>query len=354
MKKLFQPLLFLMVSNLVFLFASGQNDSFKIYSNYDFIPGEKVIFSDDFSADAIGDFPALWNTNGSGEVVTTNMAPGKWFKITSSRGIVALNEPLKLPENYTIEFDVIPQKEGNSSAFSFYLFSTAKPNDLNYGLARPGGTGIRFEFGYNNYFSAYYSDGTPPMTGSVDQPKLKPNQQYRISISVQKQRIRMYVDEKKIFDLPRAITLSQKYNMIRFQGGVEMIGNVRIAAGLPDMRNKLLTEGKLISYGIYFNVNSDKIKPESYGSLKEIATILTENAEVRIKIVGHTDSDGDDASNLDLSKRRAAAVKNALATDFGIDASRMQTDGKGEKEPVAPNNSTTNKGLNRRVEFLKI
>ena len=133
-----------------------------------------------------------------------------------------------------------------------------------------------------------------------------------------------------------------------------MISNVRIATGLPDMRSKLITEGKLVSYGIYFDVNKDIVKPESAGTLKMIADVLNENPAVRIKIVGHTDSDGDDASNLDLSKRRGAAVKNALVSVYGIDASRIETDGKGEKEPVAPNDSAVNKAKNRRVEFIKL
>ena len=71
----------------------------------------------------------------------------------------------------------------------------------------------------------------------------------------------------------------------------------------------MLTEGKLITYGIYFDVNKDVVKPESYGTLKDIAQVLTDNPDVKVKIVGHTDSDGSDEANLDLSKRRAASVK---------------------------------------------
>jgi outer membrane protein OmpA-like peptidoglycan-associated protein len=145
--------------------------------------------------------------------------------------------------------------------------------------------------------------------------------------------------------------------MLRFEmsdGSAPLIGNFRLAAGLPDMRNKLLTEGKLVTYGIYFDSNSDKVKPESYGTLKGIASILTDNPGVRIKIVGHTDGDGADAANLDLSKRRGASVKNELVKSFAIDASRIETDGKGESQPVAPNDTPTNKALNRRVELLKL
>lgn len=109
----------------------------------------------------------------------------------------------------------------------------------------------------------------------------------------------------------------------------------------------------MVANGILFGINSDKIKPESYGIIKEIAGVLKENKNVTIKIVGHTDSDGDETSNLDLSVKRAFAVKNMLSQEFEIDSSRIETDGKGETEPVLPNISAINKANNRRVEFLK-
>ena len=336
---------------------TASNQKTIINSKYDFIPGEKIIFSDDFSAGNVGDFPIQWNTTGSGELVTTNIAEGKWFYITNGRGITTLDEPITLPENYTIEFDVIKQKDiknNNGADFSFSILSTSKPKDLNYGLARPGDAGIRFTFGYSNQYFTYDRMNSPNLSGIEGQPRLLPDKKYMIAIQVQKTRLKLYIGQEKIFDLPRAVNTNYKFNMIRFDGGTPMIGNLRIASGLPDMRSKLLTEGKLISYGIYFDVNKDVVKPESYPSIKEIAAILKDNPDVKIKIVGHTDSDGDDKANLDLSKRRAASVKNVLLNEFSIDAARIETDGKGEGEPVAPNDNVTNKSLNRRVEFLKI
>jgi outer membrane protein OmpA-like peptidoglycan-associated protein len=131
------------------------------------------------------------------------------------------------------------------------------------------------------------------------------------------------------------------------------VSNIKITTASPDTRNKLLTEGKLVTYGIYFDVNKDVVKPESYGTLNDIAKILNEVPDVKVKIVGHTDSDGDDAMNLDLSKRRAASVKAELAKSFGVNADRLFTDGMGESQPVAPNDKPVNKALNRRVEFIK-
>jgi len=124
--------------------------------------------------------------------------------------------------------------------------------------------------------------------------------------------------------------------------------------GNPDTRNKLLTLGKLVSTAILFDVNSDVIKPESFGALKEIAGILKQAGDIKIKITGHTDNDGDDATNLELSKKRAIAVKNTLSKDFGVNTGGFETDGKGDGLPLLPNNSAQNKANNRRVEFEKI
>ena len=101
-------------------------------------------------------------------------------------------------------------------------------------------------------------------------------------------------------------------------------------------------------------MNSANIKPESYGTLKQLADVLKENADVKVKIVGYTDSDGDEAKNLDLSKRRAASVKEALSKEFGIDTNRMETDGKGEADPIDTNKTPEGKANNRRVEFVKL
>jgi len=162
-----------------------------------------------------------------------------------------------------------------------------------------------------------------------------------------------------VLDMPTNVFDGTKFNRIcfRLSRGASCgsyISNIRITNAAPDMRSKLLTEGKLISYGIYFDVNKDVVKPESFGTLKGIADVLNENPDVKVRIIGHTDSDGADAANLDLSKRRGGAVKAELIKNFGIDASRLEADGMGESQPVAPNDTPANKALNRRVEFIKL
>jgi outer membrane protein OmpA-like peptidoglycan-associated protein len=238
----------------------------------------------------------------------------------------------------------------------FFLLSGDLDNP-GYG-GQPGLAGFKIHPDYDNVFWNNWSEARE-WQGDNGQVSFsfKSKEKYHLAFWVQKQRVRIYADENKVLDLPKGLQVNYKYNIFRIEtldNANPIISNFRIAAGLPDIRNKLLTEGKLISYGIYFDVNKDVVKSESYPSLKEIAAILKDNPTLKIKIVGYTDSDGDDKSNLDLSKRRAVSVKNALVKDFGIDAARIETDGKGESEPVAPNDSGINKAHNRRVEFIKL
>jgi len=171
----------------------------------------------------------------------------------------------------------------------------------------------------------------------------------------------MYVNDEKIWDIPKAFDPAAKYNFLGFrvdgyhkESNLYFLSNLRVAVGAPDTRNKLITEGKYSTTGILFDVNSDKIKPESFGTLKDIAAVLTENPDLKIKIIGHTDSDGEDAKNLELSKKRSESVKIALNKDFGISLDRLQTDGKGETMPVGDNTTIEGKANNRRVEFIKL
>ncbi len=339
-----------------------KDDDLKSFSKYDFVPGDKVIYFEDFSQDVIGEFPALWNTNKSGEVKTTNKYPGNWFMM-QDYGLFWWEKPIQLPENFTMEFDLIPLDNGEEQqavGVSLNLLQVEE-GDIYPSMGVPGKGGIELSLNtYNGQHSITgYGDGNYGMSGSYTKESglLTRGELNHIAIWVQKTRVRLYLKNEKIFDLPRVLEAGLKLDQIRFwppQGSCPLVSNIRIAQATGDVRSKLLTEGKIVSHGIYFDVNSDKIKPESYGSLKEIADVLTQNPNVKIKIIGHTDSDGDDKSNLDLSKRRAASVKNMLISEFKIDSSRIETDGKGESEPISDNKTKEGKANNRRVEFIKL
>jgi len=329
------------------------------YSKYDFVPGEKVILFDDFGQDAIGDFPALWTANAPGEVNTLSIAPGHWLNLNSTDGNYFLLKRIDFPKNFIIEFDIVPKKAGGRIAAGLLLYGEDKPKEMDNN-AHPGNGGVMISIEKENWNTWGYKTGESSMiTGSSKVNPVEPEKVNHVIIWVQNRRVRIYHKSAKVLDMPTNMYDGTQLNRLcfRLSRGASCgsyISNVRITDAAPDMRSKLLTVGKLVSYGIYFDVNKDVVKPESYGTIKSIADVLTENADVKIKIVGHTDADGNDAANMDLSKRRAAAVKNELVKIFGIDEARIETDGKGEAQPIASNDTAANKALNRRVEFIKL
>lgn len=330
------------------------------YTKYDFVPGDKVLYFEDFSQDAIGDFPALWTTDGGGEVKTTNIAPGHWFHMNKEGSYYCYTKTINFPQNFIMEFDFIPD-ENFQNAFELGFYEDNTKEEINTDLY-PGKNGFQIFMDEESWNSkGYKNDAESDSPWLEAHSTMNPAEKEKVNhviIWVQNRRLRIYHKGAKVLDSPTNIYAGAKFNKIRFNSYNSnckpYVTNLKITTAAPDIRSKLITEGKLVSYGIYFDVNKDIVKPESFGTLSDIAKTLKENPTVKIKIAGHTDSDGDAAKNLDLSKRRAIAVKNALSTDFGIDDSRIQTDGKGESEPISPNTTTEGKAKNRRVEFVKL
>lgn len=328
-------------------------------TKYDFVPGDKILYFEDFAQDAVGDFPALWTTNGGGEVKTLNLASGNWFHMNKEDAVYCYTKSIAFPQNFIMEFDVIP--DGNfSNGYTITFYEDPENVELTDDLY-PGTKGLHISFDEGTWYTKGYHNEMDAGGWIEGQSTTKPvvyGQVNHVIIWVQNRRVRMYHQGAKVLDMPTNIHAGCKFNRFRFSGwstySTPYVSNLKITTATPDMRSKLLTEGKLVTYGIYFDVNKDVVKAESFGTISEIAQTLKENPTVRIKIIGHTDSDGDDAKNLDLSRRRALSVKNTLVNQFGIDASRIQTDGKGETEPLAPNTTSESKAKNRRVEFIKL
>lgn len=345
------------------------------YSKYDFVPGEKIVYTEDFSQDVIGELPLNWNTNGKAEVVTLNSFPGKWLRIYQNALYLTANKD-SFSKNFTIEFDAVLQMKPNGwlypeLIFGFISTQNEPANDniflkdfekyaavqTNLHLSEGGNTRTLVESSYEgkDYFRSENQN-----IASLEKFYSKIA---HISMQVQEKRLRVWFNGEKKFDIPMAVPTGHPYNQLFFKLSSSnykddmlafYISNIKVATGKPDTRHKLIEEGKFSTTGILFDNASAVIKPESAGVLKEIGTTLTENASVKIKIIGHTSSDGDDAANMELSKQRATAVKEYLVKEFSIDASRMETEGKGETKPVGDNKTREGRAQNRRVEFVKL
>jgi outer membrane protein OmpA-like peptidoglycan-associated protein len=112
-------------------------------------------------------------------------------------------------------------------------------------------------------------------------------------------------------------------------------------------------EGHIAIYGVYFDTDSDELKAESNETLLEITELLGNRPDLNIMIVGHTDNQGTEAHNVDLSQRRAKAVVSALVQQHGVAASRLTSAGVGFFAPVASNDTANGRAKNRRVELVK-
>lgn len=345
--------------------VSNTPKAFKINSKFDFVPGDKILFYDDFSNDFIGDFPAKWNTNSGGEVVTINDDEKRWFHLQSGSSTIYIPNMGDLPEEYTIEFDLITngitKRTSGSSGFKVLL---EKTDNMRHGGSNA--VSIRLPL-------SIYGPGSIRINGSIegqegiyssieaDFRQIMHNNPH-VMIAVNKQRLRFWINETKYIDIPQLVAPNNILKKIKFNlygldaddGEHLFITNLKIAEGGLDLRKTLMSTGKVSTNGILFDTGSSIIQPQSYGVLRQIYQVLQQDKKMKLNIIGHTDSDGNDATNMSLSKQRAAAVKKALITTYGISNDRLSTDGKGATAPLSDNTTPNGKAQNRRVEFIKM
>jgi len=329
-------------------------------SKFDFKAGEKELYFDNFERLDIGDFPAEFNTNASGEIVVLDNKEGKWLNMTKN-GFFIPEKIRELPENFTLEFEVgIHGTPGNSYSGFGLNFNTIEENLYKDNLFSEASSILYLHPGAELASIQIFPSKGVEINNDIPMPQWNQNENQfaKVSIWRQKGRLRVYLNEDKLTDIPRFFNEKEPYSLSFFRRFFEdcdlFISNIRFAVAGADMRNKLITEGRFVTNGILFEVNSENIKPESGAVLKEIATTLQENPTIRVKIIGHTDSDGSDIANLSLSQKRANAVKIALSSFYGIDISRFEIEGKGESQPLNKNLNEQEKAMNRRVEFIKL
>jgi OmpA-OmpF porin, OOP family len=127
----------------------------------------------------------------------------------------------------------------------------------------------------------------------------------------------------------------------------------KVTVDAEAMAGDISKTGRVSIYGIYFDTDKTEIKQESEPTLEEIAKLLRSNPGLKLYVVGHTDSTGTLAYNIDLSERRAGSVVKTLVTNYGADLNRLAAKGVGSLAPVASNRNEEGRAKNRRVELVE-
>jgi outer membrane protein OmpA-like peptidoglycan-associated protein len=330
----------------------------KVYSKFDFVPGSTILYYDNFEKDNIGEAPMGWITSTSAELVTIEGLEGHWLKLAATQAThLSRNKKQSWGDDFTVEFDMLIVEKTSYPRIQINLYNTGgnlvtDEDNLRNNKPVINFSAILSDKGTNSRISLYAGDKelSDGMSNDVGFGSAAP---VHISICVQGKRFRMWWKSKKLYDLS-AISKEYLPNQLGFgfgpaQGFDFYVSNFRVAKDVPDTRARF-EQGKLIS-NLLFYTGTDKLKPESMGSLLDVSKIVKE-ATAPVKIVGHTDSDVEDAANQKLSVQRAEAVKAILIKEYNIDESKLTTEGRGETQPLADNTTAEGKAQNRRVEFI--
>jgi outer membrane protein OmpA-like peptidoglycan-associated protein len=330
--------------------AASAKPNAKVWENYDFVPGNKVLFYTDFSEDKVGNFArGLKYRTGAAEIVERNDT--KVLRATNNAEfLVPVGK--KLPERFTLEVDVLAPRSGPlNRALSFEGGALQDGDEKSAWItwnpqgAWIQGSGLNMSTGGVQVSEAVIS----AFAGNVTHLRVLMDGAY----------FKMYANERRLYNIPELAF--RRDSVIRMTlGGADEDGmavyltSIRVAESETDvLYDALASKGRWVTQGILFATGKADLQPESRPVLKEIASTLKQHADLKILIEGHTDNVGSSAANLTLSDARAAAVKATLVSDFGVDGSRITTKGFGDTKPSGPNATAAGRAQNRRVEVVK-
>lgn len=332
------------------------------YAKSDFVPGDEIIF-EDLVNEQLGEFPSQWDLiKGNVEVAQIN-GDKVILSVSQDDPVIApLFNDMKsyLPEKFTIEFDfwVGPyEKKGDDNPQNDYVIDFYKPESSNrvqrinlddwYYNASDHRTRLSWEFSSS---SGDFRNGRDESFRTI------PNSWNHLAISFNQRAMKIYINGTRYINIPNTVAPGhfsiQFYRAGGYYTNNSSIRNIRIAKGAVPLYDRMMSEGKFITYGITFDVGKSSIKPESMGEINRIVKLMTDNPDLKFSVEGHTDSTGNEASNQTLSEQRSQAIVAKLV-ELGISADRLTASGKGQSSPIADNSTDEGRAKNRRVEFVK-
>lgn len=311
------------------------------------MPGEKLVFYDDFT-DMLGDEPPPhWKARGAAVELKTD---GQVRQLTTARKeSVELTPNLtQLPANLTVETEIQWAPPMYNAQVYWYFGPKAGAKSLivwvstrspDRGTTARGNITLRGDSG-DLGGGDFEFDLTAPLA---------------LGLWMQNGRLRVYTNGDRIIDvnqvqLPKITAAWMELNP---QGGPIGLRRVRIAESAPDFSTVISSSGCYVTHGIHFDTDSDSLKPDSGPVVKMVADALKKNPALKLLVEGHTDATGEAQHNMDLSRRRAEAVKKVLVEQSGIEENRLTAAGLGAMKPLGTNDTPDGRANNRRVEFIR-
>ena len=348
-------------------------DFAEIQSKSDFKRGANVFFEDNLGGERMGEFPSKWDLLDGSEVEVVNIKGAKAIRMEASRIQPLMKEKEYLPEEFTIEFDVLaqPAEEGSGWDGTLDLFMDGDDGRRVFD--------IRMSPEYHPYYGGEYSGigwgwGAENPNGNKMEGEpgrqainryLKKNEWNHIAISFNKRAFKMYLNYQRIVNIPNMIQ-PRSWAMDGSSDSDKgiFVTNIVMAKGAVDLYERNTTDyasavekaiaetGKFVTNNILFETGKATLKPESMDEIRKVADYMKKNPSARFEVQGHTDNQGSDKVNDPLSQQRAEAVVKALEGE-GVDPFNLRPVGKGSHEPVADNKTEEGRAKNRRVEFIK-
>ncbi len=324
--------------------AAPQQSLEMTYAKNDFVPGDEIIFDDPMDAEQLGEFPSMWDLyQGNAEVASVG---GKKAVLIAEHH-ASVGPLMKAPKNYlgdvfTVEFDYLANN-GKDCWFALTFHSPDGDDLMQFNRF------LREDRADQDWFWES-NNGRQNGSGHV---AFAENEWHHVAISFNKRAWKVYIDGVRYVNVPNVKTPPGWFDITLANGNTQLyITNMRIAKGAVPLYDRMMSEGKFITYGITFDVGKSTIKPESMGEINRIVQLMNENPTLRFSVEGHTDSTGNTASNQTLSEARSKAIVAKLV-ELGISSGRLTASGKGQNSPIADNSTDEGRAKNRRVEFVK-
>lgn len=317
------------------------------YAKSDFVPGDEIMFEDDLVGEQMGEFPSKWDLlEGNAEIASVN---GKTvINLTDiSTEIMPLmkNQKNYLTEAFTLEFDFL----GGSDEKSIYCdYIIHLKNIEGEDVATINLNGTASGWAYTSWITA---SGEQRENRSA--APAKEEEWNHVALSFNKRALKVYLNGSRIVNIPNCAR-PQYFTLQRsiWEDHRNLMTNVCLCKGAVPLYNRLITDGKIITYAITFDIGKANIKPESMTEINRIAQLMKDNGDLKFEVQGHTDNTGTVAGNQKLSEQRAQAIVNKLV-EMGIAANRLSAKGMGQSAPLADNSTDEGRAKNRRVEFVK-